>query len=123
MDKYVELAGKTGANLRWVETPFIDETKVTAMQGYLGGALQPIASKVLMKVLYAASMCRYDLLRATCALATKVITWSAECDRQLHRLVCSINSSLDMHLLGWVGDGMKASELKLFSDADSASGP
>ena len=33
--KYVELAGKSGANLRKVETPFIDETKSSTEQGYL----------------------------------------------------------------------------------------
>ena len=60
-----------------------------------------------MKVLYAARMCRYDLLRATCALASKVTKWSSECDKQLRRLVCYIDSSLDVHLIGWVGDGVK----------------
>ena len=72
MDRHVELAGKSGAILRKVETPFIDETKSSTEQGSGGGVLQPIASKVLMKVLYAARMCRYDLIRATCALASKV---------------------------------------------------
>ncbi len=32
------------------------------------GALQPIAAKVLMKILYAARMARFDLLRAVCRL-------------------------------------------------------
>ena len=36
------------------------------------GALGPIASTVLMQVLYTARMCRYDLLRATGRLATLV---------------------------------------------------
>jgi len=120
VDRFVELAGKSGANLRKVETPFIDETKSSTEQGSVGGVLQPIASKVLMKVLYAARMCRYDLLRATCALASKVTKWNSECDKQLHRLVCYIHSSLDVHLVGWIGDGVKAMELKLFSDADFA---
>ena len=79
----------------------------------MGGVLQPIASKVLIKVIYAARMCRYDLLRATCALESKVTKWNTECDKQLHRLVCYIHSSLDVHLVGWIGDGVKAMELKL----------
>ena len=32
------------------------------------GRLQPIAAKVLMKILYAARLCRFDLLRAVCHL-------------------------------------------------------
>ena len=34
------------------------------------GRLQPIAAKVLMKILYAARLCRFDLLRAVSHLAT-----------------------------------------------------
>ena len=32
------------------------------------GRLQPIAAKVLMNILYAARLCRFDLLRAVCHL-------------------------------------------------------
>jgi dUTPase len=34
------------------------------------GVLQPVASRILMKMLYAARMCRCDLLRAVCGLAS-----------------------------------------------------
>ena len=44
------------------------------------GQLQPIAARVLMKVLYAARVCRFDLLRAVCSLATKVTMWDSSCD-------------------------------------------
>ena len=33
------------------------------------GRLQPIAASILMEILYAARMARFDLLRATCKLA------------------------------------------------------
>ena len=33
------------------------------------GILQPLAARVLMKILYAARMARFDLLRAVCNLA------------------------------------------------------
>merc|ERR1712240_973269 len=55
------------------------------------GQLQPIAARILMKVLYAARMCRFDLLRAVTALATKVTRWDALCDKKLHRLIAYIN--------------------------------
>ena len=51
------------------------------------GRLQPIAAKVLMKILCAARLCRFDLLRAVCHLAIFVTKWTSECDRELHRLV------------------------------------
>ena len=47
------------------------------------GQLQPIAARVLMKILYAARMCRFDLLRAVGSLATRVTKWDAGCDRKL----------------------------------------
>jgi dUTPase len=40
------------------------------------GVLQPFASRILMKVLYAARMCRYDLLRAVCGLASCTAKWT-----------------------------------------------
>jgi hypothetical protein len=73
-----------------------------------------------MKILYAARMARYDLLRATCFLATRITKWDASCDKMLHRLVCYINSSLDKRMTGWVGDDPSALELVLFTDADFA---
>ena len=51
------------------------------------GKRAPIASKVLMKVLWAARLARFDLLRAVCALAQNVSKWTAECDRRLTRLM------------------------------------
>ena len=78
VERYQELAGGRGANLQRVATPFIDEAtepNVSEGQPVASGVLQPIASKVLMKILYAARMCRFDLLRATCALASLVTKW------------------------------------------------
>ena len=51
------------------------------------GQLQPIAARVLMKVLYAARTCRFDLMRAACLLAQRITRWDAACDRRLHRLM------------------------------------
>ena len=50
--------------------------------------LQPIAARILMKMLYAARMARYDLVCAIQKLAVCVTTWSPVNDRGLHRLVC-----------------------------------
>ena len=62
------------------------------------------AAKVLMKILYAAHMSRYDLLRAVGVLATRITKWDRDCDWQLHRLVCYIQTTLHYRLYAWVGD-------------------
>ena len=73
-----------------------------------------------MKILYAARMARFDLLKAVCTLACFVTKWTAECDRKLHRLVCYIAASKHHRQIGWIGD--EASDLAphLFADADFA---
>ena len=84
------------------------------------GRLQPIASKVLMKILFAARMARYDLLRATQSLASRVTKWSEDCDIGLHRLVSYINSTLDLTMHSFIGDRFRGCQLWLFADADFA---
>jgi hypothetical protein len=73
-----------------------------------------------MKILYAARMGRYDLLRPVTALASKITKWTKLCDRMMHRLVCWINSSLDVFMYGWVADPASLLELVLYCDADLA---
>ena len=73
-----------------------------------------------MKLLYAARYCRFDLLRPTCALAQNVTKWDTHCDAMLHRLISYVSCSLDMELVGWVGDDMKDVLPHLYADGDLA---
>ena len=57
--------------------------------------LAPMAAKFLMKVFYAARVCRPDLLRAITSLACTMTKWSADCDRRLHRLMCYVKGTVD----------------------------
>ncbi len=84
------------------------------------GFLGPIATRVLMKILYAARMARYDLLRAVCHLACNVSKWTSECDRRLVRLVSYIQSTLSYRMVGWVGDDLSHVQPHLYADADFA---
>ena len=84
------------------------------------GALQSIACRIIMKVLWAARLARPDLLRPVSYLATFVTKWSPKQDRMLHRLMCYIYSSLDYKLTGWVGDCADDISPHLFADADFA---
>ena len=57
VERYCELANVDENKLHHANTSFHGEEPHT---GEAGGNLQPIASRVLMKILYAARMARYD---------------------------------------------------------------
>ena len=73
-----------------------------------------------MKILYGARAARWDLLKITQLLATRVTKWSKECDKALHRLVCYIEASKSHCLSGFVGDPPEKWQLRLYCDADFA---
>ena len=70
VDKYCELAKVNKSSLKHVSTPFHENriAKPTS-ENDPQGHLQPSASKVLMNLVFAARMARWDLLRATQSLA------------------------------------------------------
>ena len=109
LDRYVELAGPN-IKFKKVSTPFPDDKIARPImdEAEARGELQPIASRVLMKVLFAARMARFDLLRATQGLASRVTKWSPDCDKSLHRLMCYIHTTLDRTMVGFVGDPPEA---------------
>ena len=88
------------------------------MGGANGSTLNHEAASVLMKILYAARMARFDLLKATNALACKLTKWDKKCDLQLRRLVAYIWSSLGKRLVGYVSREDKQTGLHLYTDAD-----
>ena len=121
IDRYVELAGPN-VKFKKVSTPFPDDKIARPImdEAEARGELQPIASRVLMKVLFAARMARFDLLRATQGLASRVTKWSPDCDKSLHRLMCYIHTTLDRTMVGFVGDSPEACKTWLFADSDHA---
>ena len=119
--RYIELAGKD-VKLKNVATPFYDDkiARPIADEQESRGQLQPIAGRVLMKVLFAARMARYDLLRAIQRLASRVTKWSPDCDKALHRLMCYIHSTISHKMTCFIGDSPQESKLWCFADADHA---
>ena len=122
VDRYVQLAGRDAKPIKKVATPFHEEriARPVADESEKKGVLAPIAARVLMKILFAARMARYDLLRAVQGLAARVTKWSADCDRALHRLVCYIDSTIDVKLKAFIGDPLCKCRLWCFADADHA---
>jgi hypothetical protein len=119
VERYQELVPKE-VNLRRVDTPYLEDTETVETEEPRG-ELQPIASRILMKILYAARMCRFDLLRPCCFLATRITKWGTCSDEALHRLVCYINSTLEVKMHAWVGNPPSEWEFVVYSDADFAS--
>ena len=121
VERYCELAKADRKTLKPAVTPFHEHHTSRPLIGdQKAGRLQPIASRVLMKILFAARMARWDLLRATQSLASRVTRWSPDCALGLHRLVCYINSSMDMTMSGFIGDSIMDCRLWLFSGSDLA---
>ena len=122
IDKYKKLAGPQFQHLRKVATPFHDDkiARPVGTEAEPRGQLAPIASRILMKLLFAARMARYDLLRAVQGLASRVTKWSVECDKALHRLMCYVASTLEYRMRGFMGDDVSTCKLWLFADSDHA---
>jgi hypothetical protein len=108
------------ASKRKAQHPWKEETQHHAQTGNPVGAgrLQSIASKILMKVLWAGRLARFDLLRAVSHLATYVTKWTSKQDKMLHRLIGYIKYSRHLRMVGWVGDRLDCIQPHLFADAD-----
>ena len=80
---------------------------------------------LLMTVLYAARVARYDLFKPINFLAKRITKWDDRCDKSLHHLMSYINESADQVMLGFVGDDDEMSDLgiHLYCDADFAGDP
>ena len=94
--------------------------EVTLQDGSAQGRLQPIAASILMGILYAARMARFDVLRATCRLACYTTCWTKACDVRLMRIMSYINTTLSHIQVGWVGEPISELQLQIYADADFA---
>jgi hypothetical protein len=84
------------------------------------GQLADAAASVLMKILYAARMARFDLLRPVQGLAKSFTKWKPRHDEELYKLVCYIHTTKHKKTIGWVGDDLSEVQPHLFSDSDFA---
>ena len=120
VERYLDLAELNEQSLRIVATPGIDDTAIPAEDFECPGRLAPSAASVLMKILYLARCCRFDLLHPVGMLAREVTKWTRACDKRLHRLVSYMHSTRDKNLEGLVGDSPMKGDLNVYSDASYA---
>ncbi len=67
-----------------------------------------------MKLLYAARIARFGLLRSINNLARNVTKWSKKDDVRLHHLMCYVNSSKSKKMIGWVGDDLSQLTIDIY---------
>jgi hypothetical protein len=75
-----------------------------------------------MKLLYAARVARFDILRATISLAALVTKWSLACDKKLHRLMSYVKQTTHYRLRSTISRKASLSDvgLQMYADADFA---
>ncbi len=81
--RYCKLAQISRSTLRAAATPSINVDS-SLERGQLSGS----ASKIVMKTLYLARVCRVDMLFPVCRLARERTRWTVACDKSLLRLGC-----------------------------------
>ena len=140
VDPNQQIANKTGfgaGKLRKVDTPFHplltggdpsgrsgnDLPEDAPLWGEKRGQLAPKACSILMKILCGARLARWDLLKVVQLLASRVTKWTVTCGLALRRLICYINTTVDLVLCGYVGDARNALGLNLLADADLGQRP
>ena len=117
-DLYESLPG--ASKLKRVATPFVSDGSLCAEDDEIKGALSDNACEVLVKCLWVARLARPDIIRPITLLATKIQCWSRNCDKQLHRLISYMSSTIDLKITGQILDDPQQLELALFVDADFA---
>ncbi len=115
-----ELSGRKLDKNKVVATPFLDEN-LKVDKYVTDGVLSSKAVRILMKVLYAARIGRWDLLRSVTYLSRRVTRWNPDCDRRLLRLTMYINCTVDDKAEAFAGEGMDSCQLAVCCDADLAS--
>ena len=120
VERYLDLAHVQASKLQKRTTPCIDDHQLQATDSTTKGSLEPIASRVVLKILYTARLGRPDTLWSVNTLARKVTKWNKGCDKRLHRLIEYLKSTKDWIQLCFVGDHPKDCWLALFVDASFA---
>ena len=72
------------------------------------------ACSIVMGLLYAFRVCRFDVLRICCKLATRFTKWEEIGDKRLLRLMRYVNCTLHHRQIGFIGDDEASLFVNLF---------
>ena len=112
----------TKTKIKESSTPYMPDGSLNTSDWETRGILSESASRILMKILWAARLCRPDFMKVIGDLTKKLTTWSVADDKRLHRLMGYVKHSKGYRLTGKVGDPCQALKLCLYTDADHCSG-
>ena len=118
VDLYLSITGSQ--KLRHAPTTFCPEGSLVPSDDDMKGELAPNACKVLMKALWLGRLARPDIIKPIGDMATQVQKWSRNNDKQLHRLICYVNTTKNHRLVGTIRDDPRELHLALYVDADFA---
>ena len=111
----------TGWKLKPAASPYVPEGSLTDQDGVTRGELSRQASRVLMKVLWAARLARPDLMKAIADLTRRLTAWTKAVDRRLHRLMSYLFGSKNFKLQGKIGDHPDKLYVTTYTDEDHCS--
>ena len=120
VQRYVDLSGKPLSALKKAPTPGLDDSSFQEADFESPGSLAPSAASILMKILYLARCCRFDLIHPVCSLAREVTKWNRACDKRLHRLVGYLHSTRTLSQEGYVGNVSEDLSILCYTDASFA---
>ena len=119
---YCDLCGVSESSLKSVPSPALPESTMSDEEAEQWGVLHNDAAKALMRLLWLSRLSRPDLSFIVCRLASNVSRWSRWGDRQLHRVICYLKSTLNYCCCGSISYGHQP-VVHAYSDADFASCP
>ena len=111
----------TNKPLKGAPSPYLPEGSIPLNEWEERGELAGEASKVLMKVLWAARLSRPDVIKAIGDLTRRVTKWSRADDKRLHRLMNYLWESREYCLKSRIADRQEDLRLVLYTDADHSS--
>ena len=99
-------------DLKTASTPFVPDGTLLADDWEEKGQLCAQSCSMCMKILWFARLCRPDVQKPCCDLASRVSKWSVNDDKRLERLVNYISTTKDFQLEGYVGDPVSYTHLR-----------
>ena len=119
VETYCETTGFERKRFRNVPTPRIPESSITVEDLSQTGELSKDASRILMRLLWLLRLTRPDLSFIVTSFVSRVTAWTKFEDRQMHRCVAYLNTTLEVVLTGSVSHEGEV-KLNVYTGADFA---